>query len=238
MASQSRWTTSNLSRLAAAIALAVLLGNFAYFSSISPPLGPPEPSAPQIVHWTTTHQQVLLFQFVPAYVALAFALLIGVLVYLSRGQGILVNLAWLAVAGNFALTLTGFGAYVSLWTYLQRGASADGMVALYSLASLPTHAQLIPLGLAIASVGLLGLRSRAWPVALSWLAIIVGAEHVLSCIAFASGPSFSTTTTAWTLGGIARAADILLDYIWLLATMFVLALRPVRQEPAKIAANA
>jgi hypothetical protein len=58
--------------------------------------------------------------------------------------------------------------------------------------------------------------------------LAVGLEHIISVIAFAFAPSFSTTGTQLTLGGLARLADIVLEYIWLLAIMLVLAIKPVR----------
>jgi hypothetical protein len=87
-------------------------------------------------------------------------------------------------------------------------------------------------GLAIGCIGVLGLRSRAWPAWLSWLGVVTGAEHLLTYIAFASAPAFSTTTTTFTLGGVARISDIVLEFLWLIATLVVLLVRPVRREPA------
>jgi hypothetical protein len=60
------WTEAKLSRSASVAALLVLLTTFIYFSALSPPLGPPEPSAQQIVTWARAHQPLLLFQFLPA----------------------------------------------------------------------------------------------------------------------------------------------------------------------------
>jgi hypothetical protein len=228
------WTYAKLSRSAAVAALLLLLATFFYFSFLSPPLGPPEPSAQQIVTWTHTHQPLLLFQFVPAYTALIYAVLIGLLIRLTNGSGILANLAWLAMGANFAIALVTFGLYFGLWSYLQRGASDDGVVLLRSIASLFTHGQLIPLGAALVCIGLLGLRSRAWPVWLSWLLLVVGAEHLLSPILFAAAPSFSTTRVHLTLGGLARIADIVSEYLWLLTLALVLAIRPVRGETRAI----
>ena len=222
------WNETKVSRAAATAAFLVLLSTSLYFSAITPPLGPPEPSAQQIVTWTHSHQQLLLFQFVPAYVALIYAVLIGLLIQLTRGSGLLANLAWMGMTANFAIALVTFGLYFGLWSYLQRGGSDDGVVALRSIASLFTHGQLIPLGVAIGCIGLLGMGSRVWPLWLSWLCLAVGLEHIISVIAFAFAPSFSTTGTQLTLGGLARLADIVLEYIWLLAIMLVLAIKPVR----------
>jgi len=228
------WTDAKLSRSAAVAALLLLLATFVYFSFLSPPLGPPEPSAQQIVTWTHTHQPLLLFQFVPAYTALIYAVLIGLLIRLTKGSGILANLAWLAMGANFAIALVTFGLYFGLWSYLQRGASDDGVVLLRSIASLFTHGQLIPLGAALVCVGLLGLRSRAWPLWLSWLLLVVGVEHLLSPILFAIAPSFSTTRVQLTLGGFARIADITSDLGWPLILALVLAIKPVRGDPRAI----
>jgi hypothetical protein len=149
---------------------------------------------------------------------------------LTKGDGLLANLAWLAIGANFALALVTFGLYFGLWSYLQRGGSDDGVVILRSVASLFTHGSLIPLGAAIGCVGLLGLRSRAWPLWLSWLLLVVGAKHLLSPILFAFGPAYSSTQVKLTLGGFARISDLVLEYLWLLALMLVLAIRPVRGE--------
>jgi hypothetical protein len=224
------WTEAKLSRSAAVVALLLLLATSFYFSFLSPPLGPPEPSAQQIATWTHTHQPLLLFQFVPAYTALIYAVLIGLLLRLTAGGGILANLAWLAMGANFAIALVTFGLYFGLWSYLQRGASDDGVVLLRSIASLFTHGQLIPLGAALVCIGLLGLRSRAWPLWLSWLLLAVGVEHLLSPILFAAAPSFSTTRVRLTLGGFARIADIVSEYVWPLILAVVLAIKPVRGE--------
>lgn len=221
------WAETKVSRSAAAVSLLVLLGNFLYFSVITPPLGPPEPSTQQIVTWMHTHEQLLLFQFVPAYTAVIYAVLIGLLIQLTRGSGLLANLAWLAMGANFAIALVTFGLYFGLWSYLQRGGSDDGVVALRSIASLFTHGQLIPLGVAITCIGLLGMRSHVWPIWLSWLCLVVGVEHLLSSIAFAAAPSFSTTGHQMTLGGFARLADIILEYLWLLALVLLLAIKPI-----------
>ena len=223
------WTDRTVSRCAAVAALLTFLGTNLYFIAITPPLGPPEPSAQQILTWTHSHQQQLLFQFEPAYVALAYAVLVGLLIQLTRGSGLLANLAWLAMGANFTLALVTFGLYFGLWSYLQRGGSDDGVVALRSIASLFTHGQLIPLGVAIGCVGLLGLRSRVWPVWLSWLCLIVGADYFLSDLVFAIAPSFSTTQRQMTLGGFARLSNLVLGYAWLLAVMLVLAIKPVRR---------
>jgi hypothetical protein len=224
------WTDAKLSRSAAVAALLLLLATFLYFSFLSPPLGPPEPSAQQIATWTHSHQTLLLFQFVPAYTALIYAVLIGLLLRLTRDSGTLANLAWLSMGANFAIALVTFGLYFGLWSYLQRGASDDGLVLLRSIASLFTHGQLIPLGAALVCIGLLGLRSRVWPLWLSWLLLAVGAEHLLSPILFATAPSFSTTRVQLTLGGLARIADIVSEYLWPLILALVLAIRPVRGQ--------
>ena len=108
------------------------------------------------------------------------------------------------------------------------------MLTLATIAPTFTHSQLMALGLAIAFVGLLGLRSRAWPAWLSWLGVVTGAEHVLTYIAFASSPAFSTTIVAFTFGGLARVMDIVLEFAWLIATGVVLVVRPVRQVPGEV----
>jgi hypothetical protein len=230
--SSGRWTSVVVSRIAAAFALAVLVGTNLYFAfHIAPPLGPPEPSAQELVTWTKAHQQQLLFQFVPAYVALLYAVLVALLVNLTRGGGVLAVLAYIGAGANFAVTLVGFGLFFGLWTYVQRGGSDDGILALSTIAPTFTHSQLMAIGLAIGCVGLLGLRSRAWPAWLSWLGVVTGAEHVLTYVAFASAPAFSTSTAVFTLGALARVSDIVLEYLWLIATLVVLLVRPVRQEP-------
>jgi hypothetical protein len=224
------WSETKASRSAAIVGVLVFLGTLLYFTAITPPLGPPEPSSQQIVTWTHAHEQLLLLQFVPAYTALIYAVFIGLLVQLTRGSGLLANLAWLAMGANFTIALVTFGLYFGLWSYVQRGGSDDGVVVLRSIASLFTHGQLIPLGVAIGGVGLLGLRSRVWPLWLSWLCLVVGLEHLLSPIVFGAAPSFSTTGHQMTLGGFARLADIVLEYLWLLAVTLVLAIRPVRRR--------
>jgi hypothetical protein len=227
-----RWTSVVVSRIAASFALAILVGTNLYFAfHIAPPLGPPEPSAQELVIWTKAHQQQLLFQFVPAYVALLYAVLVALLVNLTRGRGVLAALAYIGAGANFAVTLIGFGLFFGLWTYVQRGGSDDGILALSTIAPTFTHSQLMAIGLAIGCVGLLGLRSRAWSAWLSWLGVVTGAEHVLTYVAFASAPAFSTTTAAFTLGALARVSDIVLEFLWLIATLVVLLVRPVRQEP-------
>ena len=233
-----RWTPVVVSRIAAAFALAVLVGINLYFAfHIAPPLGPPEPSAQQILIWTTAHQQQLLFQFEPAYVALLYAVLVALLVHLTRGRGVLANLAYIGAGANLAITLVGFGLFFGLWTYIQEGASNDGIVAIATIAPTFTHSQLMVVGLAIGCVGLLGLRSRVWPAWLSWLGVITGAEHVLTYIAFASFPAFSTTAAAaFTVGGLARVSDIVLEFLWLTVTLVVLLVRPVRQVPGEVGA--
>jgi hypothetical protein len=229
-----RWTPVVVSRIAAAFALAVVVGLGFYFGVVSPSLGPPEPSAQQLVTWTMAHQQQQLFQFVPAYVALLYAVLVALLVHLTGGRGVLASLAYIGAGANLSVALVGFGLFFGLWTYIQRGGSDDGIIALATIAPTFTHSQLIALGLAIGCVGLLGLRSRAWPAWLSWLLIVTGAEHVLTSIAFASFPDFSTTTSAGTFGGLARVTDIALGYLWLIATLVVLLVRPVRQVRGEV----
>jgi len=224
-------TSVVVSRIAASFALAVLVGTNLYFTfHLAPPLGPPEPSAQELVIWTKAHQQQLLFQFVPAYVAVLYAVLVALLVNLTRGSGVLANLAYIGVGANLAVTLVGFGLFFGLWTYVQRGGSDDGIVALSTIAPTFTHSQLMAIGLAIGCIGLLGLRSRAWPAWLSWLGIVTGVEHVLTYIVFASAPEFSTSTGAFKLGGLARVSDIVLEFLWLIATLVVLLVRPVRQQ--------
>jgi hypothetical protein len=200
-----------------------------YFAfHIAPPLGPPEPSAEELINWTRAHQQQLLFQFVPAYIALLYAVLVALLVNLTRGDGVLAGLAYIGAGANFAVTLAGFGLFFGVWTYVQRGGSDDGIVALSTIAPTFTHSQLMAVGLAIGCVSLLGLRSRAWPAWLSWLGLVTGSEHVFTYVAFASDPAFSTSTTKFTIGALARVSDILLEFLWLIAIALVLAIRPVR----------
>jgi hypothetical protein len=226
-----RWSSAVVSRIAASFALAVLIGTNLYFAfHVAPPLGPPEPSAQEVINWTRAHQQQLLFQFVPAYVAVLYAVLVSLLVNLTRGGGVLASLVYIGAGANLAVTLVGFGLFFGLWTYVQRGGSDDGILVLSTIAPTFTHSQLMAIGLAIGCVGLLGLRSRAWPAWLSWLGIITGVEHVLSYIVFASAPAFSTTTAQFTLGGLARVSDIVLEFLWLIATLVVLLVRPVRQH--------
>ncbi len=230
--SSGHWTSVVVSRIAAAFALAVLVGTNVYFAfHLAPPLGPPEPSAQELISWTKGHQQQLLFQFVPAYVALLYAVLVALLVNLTRGGGVLAVLAHVGAGANFAVTLVGFGLFFGLWTYVQRGGSDDGILALSTIAPTFTHSQLMAIGLAISCVGLLGLRSRAWPAWLGWLGVATGVEHVLTYVAFASAPAFSTTTATLTLGGLARVSDIVLEFLWLIATLVVLLVRPVREDP-------
>src|SRR6266849_5706126 len=110
-----RWTSIRVSRITAAFALAVLVGTNLYFAfHLAPPLGPPEPSAQELITWTKAHQQQLLFQFVPAYVALLYAVLVALLVNLTRGGGVLAVLAYVGAGANFAVTLVGFGLFFGL----------------------------------------------------------------------------------------------------------------------------
>ena len=104
------------------------------------------------------------------------------------------------------------------------------MVLLRSIASLFTDGQLIPFGAALVCVGLLGRQSRVWPLWLSWLLLVVGVEHLLSPVLFAAAPSFSTSRVQMTLGGLARIADIVSEYVWPLILALVLAIKPVRGE--------
>ena len=231
-----RWTPALLSRITAAFALLALVGSNLYFIALSPPLGPPEPSAHQLVTWATAHQQQLLFQFVPAYVALIYAVLVALLVHLTGKRGVLASLAHIGVAANLAITIVSFGLYFGLWTYIQRRGSDDGILALSTIAATFTHSQLIAIGLAVGCIGLLGLHTRVWPVWLSWLLLIAGAEHLLSPIVFASAPAFSTTTASLTLGGMARVIDIIVGYLWLIVTAVVLLVRPVRAEAGEVRA--
>lgn len=230
----SRWTPVVVSRLAAAFALAVLIGSSLSNSLVSPLLDREAGSAQQIVIWTTAHQQQLLFQFVPAYVALLYAVLVDLLVHLSGGRGVLASLAYIGVGANLAVTLVGFGLFFGLWTYIHRGGSDEGILALATIAPTFTHSQLMALGLAIGCIGLLGLRSRAWPAWMSWFLLVAGAAHVLTYIAYASSPPSWATTTANTFGALAHRIDIGLELLWLIVTLVVLLVRPVRQVPGQV----
>ena len=229
-----RWTPVVVSRITAAFVLAILVGSNLSNGALSPLLDREAGSAQQIVIWATAHQQQLLFQFVPAYVALLYAVLVALLVHLNGGRGVLASLAHIGAGANLAITLVGFGLFFGLWTYIQRGGSDDGILALATIAPTFTHSQLMALGLAIGCVGLLGLRSRAWPAWLSWLLVVTGAGHVLTYIAFASSPPLWTTTTANTFGALAHRIDIVLELAWLIATGVVLLVRPVRQVPGEV----
>jgi hypothetical protein len=217
-----------LSRISGVSALLFVAGTLLYFGAISPPLGPPEPSASKLVSWTMSHQQQLLFQFVPGYLAVLFAVLIALLVQLNGGRGVLAMLAYVGTGANLAIALVSFGLFFGTWTYIQRGGTSDGVLALATIAPTFTHASLIAQGLAIGCVGVMAVRARAWPAWLGWLTILTGAEQFLTDIAFASGPSFSTTATnAITVGGIARRLDIAFALIWPLALAVLLLVRPV-----------
>ena len=212
----------------------MVVGTSLYFGAISPPLGPPEPSASTLVSWTMSHQQQLLFQFVPGYTAVLYAALIGLLIYLNGGHGVLANLAYVGAGANLAVALVGFGLFFGTWTYIQRGGSSEGVLALVTIAPTFTHSQLMAEGLATACVGLMALRARVWPIWLGWLLTVAGAEHFLSDIAFAAGPAFSTTTARQlSIGGIVRPLDLVLGFLWPLALAVVLFIRPVSVSPQR-----
>lgn len=223
----NRWSPIVLSRIAGLSALAILVGASLYNGLISPPLGPPEPSSQQIATWVSEHEQKLLFQFVIGYIGLLYAVLIVLLAALSGRQGTIASLALIGAGANFAIGLVGFGLYFSLWTYLQRGEST-GVVALFTAAESYTHAQLMAVGVAVGSVSALALISRTLPSWLAWFGLVMGAEHVVTYIVFASFPAFSTTTTVLTPGAVARISDLALEFLWLLAVGVTLLVRPVR----------
>lgn len=222
------WSPARISRLTGILALALVASQTFYFGVISPPLGPPEPSASTLLAWVTSHQHQLLFQFYPGYAAVLFALVVTLLMHLLGGRGVLATLAYVAIAANLAITLVGFGLYFGLWTYIQRGGPSDGIVALATIAPTFAHSTLIPQGLAVACVGAWALRVQLWPAWLSWLLVIAGAEAFLSVIAFAAAPSFSTTTTSFTLGAFARILDLTLGSLWPIATGIMLLVRPLK----------
>ena len=223
-----RWTPVFVSRSSGVLALLLLAGTFLYFGLISPPLGPPEPSASKLVSWTMSHQQQLLFQSVPGYLAVLFAVLIALLIHLNGGRGVLATLAYVGTGANLAIALVSFGLFFGTWTYIQRGGTSDGVLVLATIAPTFTHASLMAQGLAIGCVGVIALRARVWPTWLSWLTILAGAEQFLTDIAFASGPSFSTTSAnAITVGSLARRLDIAFSLLWPLALAAVLLVRPV-----------
>lgn len=227
----SPWSPVVISRVAAALALLGIVGETVYFGTLSPPLGPPEPSASKLVTWTMTHQQQLLFQFVPGYLAVLSAVLIALLIHLNSGRGIVATLAYVGVAANLSVSLVGFGLFFGTWTYIQRGGTSDGVLALATIAPTFTHSGLMAQGLAVGCIGLIALRARVWPVWLSWFTIIAGLEQFLTDIAFASGPAFSTTSRVLTIGGVARPLDLLVGLVWPIAVAVVLLVRPVRRLP-------
>jgi hypothetical protein len=149
-----------LSRISGVSALLFVAGTLLYFGAISPPLGPPEPSASKLVSWTMSHQQQLLFQFVPGYLAVLFAVLIALLVQLNGGRGVLAMLAYVGTGANLAIALVSFGLFFGTWTYIQRGGTSDGVLALATIAPTFTHASLIAQGLAIGCVGVMAVRAR------------------------------------------------------------------------------
>ncbi len=219
-----------MSRIAGVTALVLAGTNFLYIGFLSPPLGPPEPSAQQILAWVAANPQRLLFQFVNGYQAVLFAVLIVTLVTLTGGRPILANLAYLGAGANIAMAWTFFGIFNGLWSFVQVGQSDATVVALVSIGNSYNHAQLMSFGLAVGSVSLLALRSRTLPRALGWLGLILAAEFVLTYPVFALFPAYSTTAAVLTAGAFARVLNIVLGYAWILGTGIVLLARPIRSS--------
>lgn len=229
ISTSTRWTPTVVSRIAGAAALLVFIGQFLYYGAIAPNIGPPEPSLHQMVTWVAVHQQQLLFQFVIGYIAILFAVLIVLVVTLCNGRGIFATLANLGAGANFAIALTYFGLYFGVWTLSKAGGSQGSVVALLHGAESYAHAQLMPVGLSVFAMSVLALRTRILPRWLAWLGILMGAEHILTYLVFASSPDYATSANGpGGAGGIFRLLDIVLEDLWLLAIGIVLLVKPVR----------
>jgi len=234
VAATTRWTPAILSRLAGLSILGAALGELLYTGFISPPLGPPEPSSDQILSWVASNQQVLLFQFIIGYVAILFAVFIFLLVQLCGARGVLANLAYMGVVAWFAMSLTAFGLYLGLWTFIQRGGSGQDVVALYTMgesAEAFAHAGEMALGLSAASVSAIALKSHSLPRWLIVLGLLTGFEQLFTNIAFASFPAFSTTSVVFTPGTFARVLDISLVLVWFIVIGIYLLVKPIRGIP-------
>ena len=177
-------------------------------------------STPQILDWVKHNgTSITLEGFVGGAQATGLALIIFVLVVITRRRGLLATIAVGCGAAFMAIDWVSAGVYFGLADAGQRSQADAGIVALFSLTKELTFSDGFVFGLAVIAVSLMALQSRTLPIPLVWLGLVVGGFHIVSLPI--------QIAISGTAGGVTGPISVVLALLWILSTSAILLIRPV-----------
>jgi hypothetical protein len=186
------------------------------------------PTNQDALAWAAQHQQqIWIGGFANGLSSTFSGLLVLLLVPLVRGRGLLATLVSVGVAVALAVQWVHAAVFFALAELAHRGGADAGVLALFTLGETMDSADGVALGMALACLSVLLLRSRTLPAALGWFGLVVAAVGALSTPIHIAGGAFIDPVT------------VVLGFLWCLAVSAVLLIKPVRlRGTADIAAPA
>ncbi|HLZ26566.1 MAG TPA: hypothetical protein VKV73_04520 [Chloroflexota bacterium] len=224
---------SLLGRLAGVAGVAIVVGSFLpvvgaagagpFYSGFS---------AEQIVTWVRENAVALnVHGFAIGLSQTVFALFIVLLVAAAAGRGLLAVIAYLSAGAAVATDWATSGVYFALADAGQHSGSDAAVIGLFSLAKMMAASDGVEIGLAVAAVSVLAMRSRALPMPLAWLGLAAAAYLIFE----------APVQIAISQSAVGRLAGIggVLGLLWILAVAIVLLIKPVwGPSPMQSAATA
>lgn len=216
------WEETHPSLLARAAGVAGIVFVALQFlpDSLGGPLFDEGLSTPRLLAWVRSSSPDLAVQGVVGALGMTLvALVLLALLAAARGRGLLRNVATVSVAVMLAVDWVHAGVYFALADAAHRAGSDAGLVALFSLTKTMTFADGAAFGLAVVTISLAALRSRALAAPLAWAGVLVGTLHVVALpvqVAITAGPD-----------GITGPISVLAGLAWLLAVSAALLVRPI-----------
>lgn len=182
------------------------------------------PTTQDALAWAAQHQQqIWIGGFAHGLSSTFFGLLVLLLVPLVRGRGLFATLVSVGVAVAVAVQWVHAGVFFALAQLAHRGGADAGVLALFTLSETMDSADGVAIGIALACLSVLLLRSRTLPAALGWFGLVVAGVGALSTPIHIAGAAFIDPVT------------VILGFLWCLAVSAVLLVRPIRlREPADI----
>lgn len=177
-------------------------------------------STPQLIDWVKHNgASITLEGFVGGLQATAMALIIFLLVVVTRGRGLLATIAAGSGAAFMAIDWVGAGVYFGLADAGRRSGADAGIVALFSLTKEMTFTDGFAFGVAVIAISVLALQSRTLPAPLAWLGLLVGGFHLVSLpIQIAINGS---------AGGVTGPISVVLALLWILSMSAILLIKPI-----------
>jgi hypothetical protein len=177
-------------------------------------------SAEQIVTWVRQNAVALnVHGFAIGLSLTVFALFIVLLVAVTAGRGLLAVVAYLSAGAAVATDWAASGVYFALADAGQHSAPDAAVIGLFSLAKMMGASDGVEIGLAVAAVSVLALRSRTLPLPLAWLGLAAAAYLI-----FEAPVQIAISQSA--VGRLAGVGGVLF-LLWMLAVAIVLLIKPV-----------